>query len=1047
LYLSDTKVFVVDFKLFALVSLSLISSVGSSQLVINEVCSANGYVIADSDGDYEDWIEFYNPTSSDISLSGCYLETFDTEQRRWYFPDIVVKADSAILVFCSGKDRKVIIDHYEIPIFPGSLWRYQLGTAEPDPNWVNPGFDDSGWSTGAISIGYGDADDATNIAPVTSLYMRDTFSLAATENFLIALLAMDYDDAFVAYLNGVEVARNNIWNIGKPPYDAFATEEREAAMYSCPSPDPFDCSEFYYVDEYKIAEALVVGENVLSIQIHNYDLGLNDMTAYCLPIFGVAGSTTIFNYFPIENHLHTNFKLSSEGQRISLKAADGTVMDEYIIGDVHYNHSRGRYPDGSGNWCLTDVPTPLAPNTADCNSGYASVPVPNLESGFYAGTQQLTFTTTETAGEIRYTTNGSWPSPFSNLYSGPVSVSQSTTIRAAYFPSDFNLLPSDIVTRTYIIDEFSTLPVIFITTDSVFLFDTLYGIYVLGPNTDTTVEDFPYWGTANYYQDVAIPGHVEYLDGNLQKQMGQDCSIKIHGNFSRGWPQKSFRFLANDKYGDGTFDFAPFPEKPEVKDFKSFNVRNGGVDYNTTHCRDGIMNQGARDLNIDIMDDQPCLVYINGEYWGVYSLREREDENYIENNYDIPKENIELLRFTGDPVVGSNEGFFEMVDFITGNDMSIDSNYQKACEYLDINNFCDYMITETYYLNYDWISTGGSTNNIKFWRSTDPVSKWRYVLWDTDLGLNLVSGFGGPNGATYDYLGEILGPAYTDPHSRMLVSLLTNQTFHDYFINRFADIVNTTFSPETFGGLAERIYDEYAPEMDRHFQKWGAPPVFVFSSFWLGKASNVAEWNTQFDTLMNFINTRPYYARNNVENLFSLNEQVDVTLDVYPLGAGTIRISTVVPDSYPWTGVYYDGVPITITAYPNPGFKFTGWSADAVFTTDPNQSITLNIDTDAALTANFEIIDYNVFAYPNPFSDQITIEYHMLGEGQASLKLYDLTGRLVVEFFDYSTFQKVGVNYITLDPITYNLKAGAYILEFKTGDVVKTIQLINLNTE
>lgn len=518
------------------------------------MCSANGYVIADSDGDYEDWIEIYNPTSTPISLSDYYLETFDTQTRIWQFPDIVVKPDSCILVFCSGKDRKVIIDHYEIPIFPGSLWRYQVGTTEPDPNWVNPGFDDSGWSSGAISIGYGDGDDATTTPAAISLYMRDTFSLPEVENFLIALLAMDYDDAFVAYLNGVEIARNNIWNIGKPPFDATATEEHEAAMYSCPSADPFDCAEFFYVDEAKIKEALVVGENVLAIQIHNFGSGMDDMTAFCVPIFGVAGSTTYFPSFPQVNHLHTNFKLSREGQRITLKSADGVIMDEFVVGNVQYNHSRGRVPDGSSNWCLSDTPTPCAANSADCNSGYSKMPEPSLESGFYSGTQTLTFSALNAGETIYYTTNGSWPNLGSNLYSGGISITQNMTIRAAVFSDDPAVLPSDIVTRTFVLDDSSTLPVIFITTDSLWLFDTLTGIYMLGPNTDTAFEDFPYWGSANYYQDVEIPGHVEYLDANLEKQMGQDCTIKIHGNFSRGWPQKSFRFVANDKYGDGTFD-------------------------------------------------------------------------------------------------------------------------------------------------------------------------------------------------------------------------------------------------------------------------------------------------------------------------------------------------------------------------------------------------------------------------------------------------------------------------------------------------------------
>jgi CotH kinase protein/Chitobiase/beta-hexosaminidase C-terminal domain/Secretion system C-terminal sorting domain len=1016
------------------------------QIVINEVCSANGTVIADFEGDYEDWLEIYNPTSQTVSLNGYYLETFDTKQKRWSFPDFSLKPDSCMLVFCSKKDRKAIIDHYELPILPGSTWRYFVGTTEPDPNWVNPGFDDSSWLTGAQSIGYGDADDATVIAPTTSLYMRDTFSLPAIAkpNFLSAFIAIDYDDAFVAYLNGVEIARNNIWNIGKPPFDAFATEEHEAAIYSCPTPGLLDCAEFFFIDEEIIQQALVVGLNVFSVQVHNYDQGLDDMSVVSIPIFGVFGSDTTFISFPETSNLHTNFNLSSKGQRLSLKDSNDVTVDEYILDDTRYNHSRGRFPDGSANWCLMEIPSPCGANTGNCKSGYADAPSINLESGFYNGTQIISISTINSTDEIRYTTDGSWPTTTSTLYTSPITITGNSTIRAVTLSSDAAVLSSATTTRTYVIDETSTLPVIFITTDSLWLFDTLSGIYVLGPNTDTTVQAFPYWGTANYYQEAEIPGHVEFLDQNLDKQLGQDCAIKIHGNFSRGWEQRSFRFLANDKYGDKDFDFAPFPNKPNVTSFKSFNVRNGGVDFNTTHVRDGLMQRAARDLDLEMMDHQSTLVYINGKYWGVYGLRERQNAKYLEDNYDVDGENVELLRFSGDEFHGSNESYLDMVDFISNNDMSIDSNYAKATTLLDISNFCDYMTAETYYGNYDWISEGGSTNNIKFWRQIEPATPWRYILWDTDLGLNLVLGFGGATGVDYDYLGDILGPTYSDPHSRMLLSLLDNQTFHDYFINRFADIVNTTFSPATFGKVAQEVHDAMEPEMARHFSLWGSPPKFIFSSFWLSRSSNVSEWNNEFDSIFYFINNRPFYARNNVEALFSLNKQVDVTLDVEPVGAGSVTISTVTPTSYPWTGVYYDGVPVTISVSANPGFLFSNWTATSSFTSKDTASFKLNITSDDAFVAHFDVVEYDLNAYPNPFSSELTLDFYMKEEGQASIKLFDLSGKLITSIVDYTTFYPAGLNSITFDPASIQLKSGAYVIHFETNGVEKMIKMVHI---
>lgn len=1030
-----------------LITFLIINLSAYGQIVINEVCSANGYLIQDFEGDFEDWIEVYNPSSTAISLNGFYLETFDTQQKRWDFPDVLLKPDSCMLIFCSGKDRSLIIDHYEVPIFPGTFWRYQLGSSEPDPTWTDPGFDDSGWASGQISIGYGDGDDATVISATTSLYMRDTFSLATTEQFLSGFMAMDYDDAFVAYINGVEIARNNIWNVGRPAYNAYASEEHEAAFYSCPSPDPFDCAEFFFIDEEILQSALVVGENVFSMQIHNFDQGLDDMSAYALPILGVAGSDTTFFSFPETSNLHTNFTLSREGQRLSLKNSAGEVEDEFIVGNVHVNHSRGRVPDGSDNWCLLINPTPCLANATTCYQGYAANCQISKESGFYDGPQSITITTDPPGELVYYTLDGSYPTALSPTYSGPITFNSSGTIRATVLSSDPNLLPSETVTKTYIIDDSSTMPVIFITTDSLWLFDDTTGIYMLGPNVDTATQSFPYWGVANYYQDVELPGHVEYLDANQVKQMGQDCSIKIHGNFSRGWPQKSFRFLANEKYGDGWFNFSPFPDKPNITRLKSFNVRNGGVDFNTTHFRDGLMNRAARDLNLEIMDHTGVLVYINGEYWGVYGLRERQDEKYIESNYEVNGDNIELLRFSGDEFQGSNDHYLSMVEYIVDNDMSVDSNYSWASQNLDIENFVDYMLTETYYGNYDWISSGGQTNNIKFWRNTLPVSKWRYILWDTDLGLNLVSGFGGGTGVEYNYLGAILEPDFTDPHSRMLLNLIDNPEFKNYFINRFADIVNTNFSPESFGEIAQEVYDEFEPEMERHFDLWGQPDKLVFNSFYLSRAENVAEWNTEFDSIVYFINNRPFHMRNNVEYTFGMTDQVDITLDVEPKGAGKIQISTVIPDDYPWTGVYYNGNPVTIKVFANPGYSFSHWEGTNLIGINDSLSIRNNYTLDESLTAHFDIIENDIISYPNPFTDEITFEVHMAEKGQASIKLYDLSGRLAAEVITYNNYLNAGIHKITFDAGQYNLQSGTYIMEFKTGDTEKTSKIVKINND
>jgi len=1019
-----------------------------AQVVINEVCSANGSVVADFENDYEDWIELYNPGPNAVNLKDYYFETFETSQKRWTFPNVVLKPDSCFIIFCSKKDRTAVIDHFELPVHPWLSWHYKVGTSEPDPDWVNPSFNDASWAQGFGPIGYGDGDDVTTITPtpVTSIFMRDTFVLTQPENVLTGFLLMDYDDAFVAYINGVEVGRNNIWTPGRPPYNAFASEEHEARMYSCPNQnDQLSCAEFFFIEPEVLQDALVVGVNSFAVQVHNFDQGMDDMTGLSILLFGIQGADTTFISFPNVDNLHTNFNLSSEGQRLSLKDPSGNIVDEYIVDDMQVDHSRGRFPDGSSNWCLMQSPTPCAPNVGSCYSGYGKSPAFTVPAGFYPGTIQVGIVSDPPGEIVYYTTDGSTPDPSDNFYSGPITISKTTVVRALQYPLGAGTLPGRASTGTYLINDRPSLPVVSLTTDSVNLFDTITGIYMLGPNVDTTVDDFPYWGIANYYQDWSRPAHVEYFDKNGVQQLNQDCEVKIHGNFSRGWPQKSFRFFANDKHGKSWFDFQPFPKKPGIDKFKSFNVRNGGVDYNTTHFRDALMQQAARNTHVDIMDNQPIVLFLNGKYWGVYGLRERQDEKYIQQNYGIDGDFVDLLRFNGDAMNGSSKGYEDMVEFISDNDIAVSTNYDSAQTLLDIENFCDYIIAETYFVNGDWISPDGGTNNIKFWRNTAPVSKWRYILWDTDLGLNLVPPWQPGEDYEFDYLGQLLQPNYTDPHSIMLQNLLDNQDFKYYFINRFADLVNTEYSAQTFTNVAQNIYAAYLPEMNRHFSLWGAPPKTIWNIFTLGRSSNVAEWNLEFANVLNFIAQRPFFARNNMETLFNLNGQVDVTLNTIPEGAGKIKISTITPDTYPWTGVYFDGVPVTMSIIPNPGFVFRYWQSDVFKSTpDSNERITLNISANDAFTAHFEAIEVSINASPNPFTNAITLTYQLLDEAQVSMKLYDHMGKLVAVLADFGTFQSAGEHKFNLNPEKYNLAAGVYMLEFSTGDFKTITKIVRL---
>lgn len=991
-----------------------------AQIVINEVCSANDSVIKDDEGDYEDWIELYNTDTNDINLYDYSLTKYIDSPEKWYFPGIIIKAKSHLTVFASGKNRQSPIDHWEVPIYPQLIWKYFVGTSEPDPQWLLPSFNDAVWADGMGGIGYGDGDDSTIISPTTSLYMRKSIFIADTSRISLGIFLVDYDDGFVAYLNGVEIARSNVGAFGDHPfYDQPAYEEHEAQVYQGGNLDGF------FIPEKTIDLALIPGINVFTIQIHNISSASSDMSSIPYMILGISDTSVVFYPLPNESFaLHTNFTLPSEGCKLTLKDKDENILDEKIIEEIYLNDSRGRNPDGAASWCLFDIPSPNKSNDFSlCFSAYAEIPVITPPSGFYNNPVDISAVCITSNQDIHYSLNGSIPDFPSQHFTVSI-LTDSTLVFRARNMGDQTHLPGKTATNTYLLGENITLPVISISTNPENLWDWYTGIYVMGPNADST---FPYYN-ANFWQDWEKLCHVEYFATNGNQGFELDAGLKIHGNASKGFPQKSFRILANDDYGTSWINYSLFTEK-NIDRFKNFNIRNAGIDWIRCYMRDGLIHETVSRTHNDVMAHENCVVFLNGMYWGVYETREKEDKYYIQENHGVDGDKIDLLRFDGDIMQGSNEGFFNMVDYISSNDMGIQQNYDSACALLDIENFCDYFITETYFVNTDWL--GYYTNNIRYWRTNDPVSKWRYILWDTDGGLGLFSS------ADYDLLATAIDPPTPNPHSVMLKSLLNNQEFRYYFINRYADMINTYFHPQNVRNKAFGILEDLEPEMERNYDLWG-------SSF-PGWYNDINTWHSNIDTMLMFSDSRPFFARLYIMKDFDLAKMVEVTLNTIPENAGRIQISTIIPDSLPWSGIYFDGVPVTITAIPNPGYSFKNWTSDHLIADSiTDLSFTLNIDTNDAFTAHFETVDFSFYCYPNPVSDILYISYSIPAETQVSLNIYSVAGKKIEELESYSSFQTAGTHIIEYNIKPKNISNGVYFIQLITPDYSEIIKFVFL---
>lgn len=891
-----------------------------AQIVLNEVAASNFNLIDDEDGDYPDWIEIYNAGVTSVNLSGYGIADHNTNTEQWKFSDTILPANGRLLVNASGKNRNCLtcpvspVDHWETAIFDDDIWEYKNGTSEPPSNWNDVSFTGT-WSTGPGGFGNGDGDDNTVIAGFSSsYYYRKEFEIADKSKIISTILSMDYDDGFVAYINDVEIARINM--VGVPSHSSYANYWHEALMYMGYHPKEIE------IDSALINSILVNGTNVLAVEIHQY--GTDDATGRTWLHFGISTPDTYFSPNPdwfnnpgTAPDIHTDFKISN-GETIYLYDPAGNKIDSIATENLQVNHVRARIPDG-GAWCYSDEPTPLAPNDVTCYNGYAAAPVIITAPGFYDGGADVEIS----GGEIYYTTDGSKPDITSDLYTTPVHFSSTGVIKALQMEA--GKLPSQVSVGTYFIDEPTSLPVVSVIANPCDLFDE-------GPDCPAAYDNAEGWFNRNPKVGVT----VEYYDAAHVKQFDDNYKFECVGNYSISLDQKSMRFVNDEDYGStGDITYNIFEhDKPGMEFIHGFRVRNMDQDYYGSRMKDITINRIGMPTRCGSTAYQNCVVFINGEYWGMYGAREEMDEYFLRDNYGANPDAVDMIKtgWGGEEKTiaeaGSDTAFWALEAFINGNDMSDADNYAHAAAEIDVENWVDYIATEVFTDQEEWLYI--LENNFRSFRSYEPNIKWRYILWDCTN-----SQFSSNTNTLQLSLNNPQNSMYGD----MFNSLLDNQEFHDYFINRFADLINYFWTEEKNDAIIDELHAEMADEVSAQNSRWGT--------------GSYSSWNSNVNSLYTFYDNRNANQRNHINSYFNLDGQVDITLDVNPPGAGLIKISTIVPETLPWTGVYFNGVPVTVTAIPNPGYTFVDWD-DNIFIADPSEiSFTNNFTGDATFTANF----------------------------------------------------------------------------------------------
>lgn len=970
------------------------------QVVIHEFMSSNRSTTADEDWDYEDWIELKNLGATPVNLDGWGLSDSVSAPFKWTFPSRTIAPGEHLVVWASGKDRKNSVEQTGLlrevyfdtvggsvetleacgnfPAFPDSTNLMTGGFDVPRNVADNYGQRVSGWLTPQVSGNY-------------------EFWISG-DNGCRLYLSSDDDPARAVAIASIPADR---WS-DPETYTTFASQYSGVI--------PLTAGKRYFMAALMKED---FGGDHMTVR---WRRGNNNNTREIIPAARFTVKPAV---------LHTNFKISASGETLLLTRPDGSAADEVPPVALAEGVSYGRTAADPATWAYFPSPTRGTANTTQAFEGaLAGKPLFSQSSGFFDSQFSLSLGSGTEDASIIYTLDGSIPDPAniggktyiyrnsypngSNLtggfatldYTGPIPIqdrssqanklSQRTTtywsgsgytpvgpvykgtvVRARLVKP--GMLPGPVETHTYFVGPGAAnrypLPVISLSIDEDDLFGYQNGLYTAGVDYDNWRAYSTFEGNggtpANYKRRGSLSEHPVHFEMFLPQQgrvVSRDLGFRMHGGWSRAWPQKSLRFYA-DGYSEG--DKVGYPLIPgrtatgtgqPIHAYTRFVLRNSGNDHELTRFRDAFIQELMKPLRLDGQGYQPAVHFINGEYWGLINIRERIDRHFIASHHGVDPDKVAILSNNAEISEGTAQDradFIALRNFIAGNAMSNPSNYAYVVERMDVENFIRYNVAQIYANNRDW-----PHNNIDAWRLTleNPSSsiqgsadgRWRWVLFDMDFGFNLN---GGPDTNTLAHATRHAGGQ--DWSTVMLRTLLNNTTFRNKFINTFADHMATSFTTPRVNDLADSMRAELAPCYAEHAARWRN------------------SGSTSATPLKNFGSARPAHMRSHLVSHFGLSGTANLTLHTPAAAKGHLEINGMAIDSstpgianpsqpYPWTGLYFQGVPVEVKAVPAAGYRFAGWTE---LPSETSAAVTVLPGVVPQLTALFEAAPEDVLIH------------------------------------------------------------------------------------